>query len=277
MSEAAAALTGDNGSAGNGAAGSTGDAGAQAPAWNAGFDEDTNAFVENKGWGGVDDVLSSYRNLEKFAGGAKNLVELPGVDADADAMNAFYGALGRPDTPDDYGFEMPDGGDSELFGWFRGAAHKHGLTESQAASFLNDYQEMVGGRQEAFNQQTQADGEKAISDLKKEWGQAYDSQVDAGKRAVAELGYDEQALNGLEDKMGTAEMLKLFATLGSKMGEDSFEDGKRGDGASFGLTPAAAQQQISDLKMDKSFMDHYLGGNPEAVAKMKRLMEAANG
>jgi hypothetical protein len=78
--------------------------------------------------------------------------------------------------------------------------------------------------------------------------------------------------------MGTSEMLKLFANLGSKMGEDSFEDGSRGSSnGSFGLTPATARQQMSDLKLDKSFMGEYLGGNPDAVNKMKRLMEAAHG
>jgi hypothetical protein len=29
--------------------------------------------------------------------------------------------------------------------------------------------------------------------------------------------------------------------------------------------------------MDKNFMSEYLGGNPDAVGKMKRLMEFAHG
>ena len=69
-------------------------------------------------------------------------------------------------------------------------------------------------------------------------------------------------------------MLRLFATLGSKMGEDSFA-GERGEGG-FGVTPAAAKQQIADLKLDKGFMDKYLSGDRDAVDKMRRLMEAAH-
>ena len=72
-------------------------------------------------------------------------------------------------------------------------------------------------------------------------------------------------------------MLKLFAILGSKMGEDTFEGGERTGSGGFGVTPAAARQQIADLKTDKQFMEAYLSGSKEHVAKMQRLMEAANG
>ena len=94
MSEATAALTGDNGGANPGAAEPQAPA-AESPSWNAGFDEDTSAYVENKGWKDPTDILNSYRNLEKFAGGSKNLIELPGVDAAPEALDSFYNKLGR--------------------------------------------------------------------------------------------------------------------------------------------------------------------------------------
>lgn len=272
MSDATAALTGDNGGAGNGAAtnagaGSTG-------AWNEGFDEETSAYVTNKGWQSPSDILSSYRNLEKFAGGSKNLVELPGVDADPEALNAFYNRLGRPASPDKYGLTVPDGADAELVDWFRNTAYEAGVNDQQAAKLFSAWNEMSASRMQAMSEQQNADSERAIADLKKEWGQGYDAQIDMGKRAVAALGYDGEALNALESKMGTAEMLKLFAAVGSKMGEPEFEGGSR-QGTAFGITPAAAKQQINDLKMDKSFMNEYLNGNKDAAAKMQRLMEAA--
>jgi hypothetical protein len=272
METGTAALSGDNG-ASNASANE-----GQASAWNAGFDEDTNAYVDNKGWGGVEDVLSSYKNLEKFQGGAKNLIEMPGVDASDDDRSSFFNKLGRPETADQYSSELPEGGDSDFFNWFRDTAHAQGMTDSQASGLLTAYEEMNASRMEAYETGQREASEKAIGDLQKEWGQGYDAQMDMGKRAVAALGYDEQSLTDLEGKMGTSEMLKLFANLGSKMGEDSFEDGSRGSSnGSFGLTPATARQQMSDLKLDKSFMGEYLGGNPDAVSKMKRLMEAAHG
>lgn len=277
MSEATAALMGDNGSTGEGQAGATGagEAG-QSQAWNSGFDEDTNVYIEKKGWKGVNDVLTSYRNLEKFAGGAKNLVELPGDDADPDTLNNFYNKLGRPDAPDKYGIEAPEGADKGLMDWFRQTAHQHGLSDKQAKGLFEAWNSMIGEKMQSMQQEQAQQAEMDIGTLKKEWGKAFDEKIDAGKRAVSALGYDEQTLNNLESKLGTAEMLKLFATIGSKMGEDAFVGTGR-ESSGFGLTPAAARQEISDLRMNKDFMTQYLNGNQDAVAKMKRLMEAAHG
>ena len=276
MSEAAAALAGDNGSADAGTADSGAAPASNDTAWNTGFDEDTLAYIGNKGWKSPADILSSYRNLEKFSGGSKNLVELPGQDADADAMNAFFNKLGRPDSAENYRFSLPDAGDEELFNWFRQTAHETGLTDTQAASLFNKWGEMSASRLNSIQENAVQSAEADIDSLKKEWGQGFDGQIQSGRRAVEALGFSEEQLESYEGKLGTAEMLKLFAALGSKMGEDTFEDGGRSGGA-FGITPAAARTQLEDLRMDKNFMDKYLTGDKDAVSKMSRLMEMAYG
>jgi hypothetical protein len=267
-----AAPMGDNGSAQPGAT----SPGAQPQVWSASFDPDTQAYVQAKGWQTPTDLLTSYRNLEKFAGGSKNLLELPGLDAEPNAWDPVYNRLGRPESPDGYKLEVPEGGDADLANWFKQTAHKAGLNDRQAAALFNEWNTLSGERMGQIEQAQQQQAEQAINELRREWGQAFDKQIDAGKRAATALGYDESKLSAIESKLGTADMLKLFATLGSKMGEDSFEGGER-TGSSFGVTPSAARQQISDLKMDKNFMGEYLKGNPDAVAKMKRLMEASYG
>ena len=280
MSDSAAALLGDNGAAtppggAPPAPPSAPPSGGSAP-WYGQVDEATSAYITNKGWDNPVKAIESYRNLEKFAGGSKSLVEVPGPDADDAKYAEFFNRLGRPETPDKYDFKMPEGGDPALADWFRQTAHKHGLTAKQAGQLFNDWNAMSGERMGAMEAESRQQSEKSIADLKKEWGQGFDKQIDMGKRAVAALGFDEPTLSAYEAKLGTADMLKLFAKLGSKMGEDSFEDGNRGGGAGFGTTPAEAKQQIADLKMDKQFMDNYMKGNPDAINKMKRLMESAN-
>ena len=281
MTNAAAALLGDNGGAGAGAPGAGAAPAGVAPTaqpspgsvWTAAFDEDTNAYVSNKGWKEPQDLLMSYRNLEKFAGGAKNLLELPPEDASPEQLDAFYTKLGRPASPDEYGIRPPEGADPELTNWFKGTAHKLGLSAKQAQALYGEWNGMSGAMQEKLQAQQAQESEKAIGSLKQEWGQAFDTNIGAGRRAVAALGLDAGKLAAYEEKLGTAEMLKLFATLGSKMGEDSFA-GERGEGG-FGTTPAQAKAQIADLKLDKGFMDKYLSGDKDAVSKMSRLMEAA--
>ena len=273
--QSAAALLGDNGTPAAPAAGVQPSAQpSPGSVWTAAFDEDTNAYVSNKGWKEPADLLTSYRNLEKFAGGAKNLVELPPEGATPEQLDAFYTKLGRPGSPDEYGLQPPQGADPELTNWFKGTAHKLGLTAAQAKALYTEWNSMSGSMQEKLQAQQAQESEKAIGALRQEWGQAFDQQIGAGRRAVAALGLDAARLSAYEEKLGTGEMLKLFATLGSKMGEDSFEGGRSESG--FGVTPAQARQEIADLKMDKQFMDNYLKGNPDAVGKMRRLMEAAH-
>ena len=275
MPDTAAALLGDNGAPAAPAAGVAPTAQPSANSvWTAAFDEDTNAYVSNKGWKEPQDLLMSYRNLEKFAGGAKNLLELPPENATPEQLDAFYSKLGRPADPNEYGLKAPDGGDPAMVEWFKGTAHKLGLSAKQAQSLFTEFNGMSGSMQEKLQSQMAQDSEKAIGTLKQEWGQAYDQMIGAGRRAATALGYDAGRLSAIEDKLGTAEMLRLFATLGSKMGEDSFA-GERSEGG-FGTTPAAAKQQIADLKLDKGFMDKYLSGDKDAVGKLQRLMEAAH-
>jgi hypothetical protein len=274
MTETAAAILGDNGTPAP-AAGAQPTAQPSANSvWTAAFDEDTNAYVSNKGWKEPQDLLMSYRNLEKFAGGAKNLLELPPEGATPEQLDAFYSKLGRPADPEEYGLQPPQGADPELTNWFKGTAHKLGLTANQAKALYTEFNGMSGSLQEKLQAQQAQESEKAIGSLKQEWGQAFDQNIGAGRRAVAALGLDAGKLQAYEDKLGTAEMLKLFATLGSKMGEDSFA-GDRGEGG-FGTSPAQARNQIADLKLDKDFMAKYLTGDKDAVGKMSRLMEAAH-
>lgn len=275
MPDTAAALLGDNGAPAAPAAGVAPTAQPSANSvWTAAFDEDTSAYVSNKGWKEPSDLLMSYRNLEKFAGGAKNLLEMPPENATPEQLDAFYSKLGRPADPNEYGLKAPDGGDPAMVEWFKGTAHKLGLSAKQAQSLFTEFNGMSGSMQEKLQSQMAQESEKAIGTLKQEWGQAYDQMIGAGRRAATALGYDAGRLSAIEDKLGTAEMLRLFATLGSKMGEDSFA-GERSEGG-FGTTPAAAKQQIADLKLDKGFMDKYLSGDKDAVGKLQRLMEAAH-
>lgn len=274
MSEATAALLGDNGAAPQGVAPT--EQPSPGSVWSASLDDETKSYVSNKGWKEPTDILMSYRNLEKFAGGSKNLVELPGDGADETALAAFYSRLGRPDDPEKYGLEVPEGGSPELVDWFKSAAFKHGLSQKQAASLYSEWNGMSGEMQEKLESQRAQSAETELKALKGEWGQAYDKMIGAGRRAASALGYDAGKLSAIEERLGTGEMMRLFATLGSKMGEDEFV-GDRDPSGGFGVTPAAAQQQINDLKMDKDFMAQYLKGTPEAVSKMKRLMEAAHG
>lgn len=274
MTEATAALTGDNGGAGA-EAGAVETSTNQTSSWVENLQPEDQAYVGNKGWESPVDMFKSYRNLEKFAGGSKNLVELPGADAEPEAMDQFFNKLGRPSSPDKYSFEPIEGADENVDGWFRNTAHELGLTDQQAAKLYGSYNEMAQQQGQSMADQLAVQSEQEIKGLEKEWGRDYQKNIDQGQIAVRALGYDEESLQQIEAKLGTADMLKLFSNIGSRMGEDSFKTGDNTGG--FGTTGAQARMEIENMKMDKGFMDQYLSGDKGAVAKMTRLMEKAYG
>jgi hypothetical protein len=55
--------------------------------------------------------------------------------SNADEMNEFYDKLGRPETPDDYDFDIGAHDQEGSYNAFRESAHKHGLTDAQAERY----------------------------------------------------------------------------------------------------------------------------------------------
>lgn len=245
--------------------------------WYGEVDEATSAYITNKAWKGPGDLLTSYRNLEKHLGGSKDIISLPGADADETEIGEFYGKLGRPDSADKYTLQAPEGADKELLGWYRETAHKLGLTDSQAKALYAEYSALGEARSTQAAEHAQVQAEAEIASLRTEWGKAFDSQIAAGRNAVKALGLSAEKVAEYESKLGTGEMLRLFATLGSRMGESSFEGSQR-TGVDFNsVTPALARQQIQDLRTDTKFMEKYMQGDKDAVARMSRLMGQAHG
>ncbi len=253
-----------------------------APSWTEGLSEDASGYVENKGWKGADQMLDSYRNLEKAMGApGESVLTLPKNAEDAEAWGAVYSKLGRPEDASGYelsGPEVPEGGldlTPDLANW----AHEAGLSKTQAQSIFEKYNgRMEQAVQEHENQRIeQASADKAA--LEKEWGGAWEENIAAGTRFRQKFGIDDATMNKLEDALGFRGVLELSAEIGRGLGEHqgmpSGEDS--GAGSQFGMTPAAAKAQIDELFLDDKFKSDYLvKGLPEAKARMTRLHALAH-
>ena len=113
-----------------------------APSWTEGLAEDAQGYVENKGWSGPDQMLESYRNLEKAMGApGESVLTLPKNAEDTEAWGVVYSRLGRPEDAAGYelsGPEVPEGGldlTPDLATW----AHEAGLSKTQAQSIFAKY------------------------------------------------------------------------------------------------------------------------------------------
>lgn len=258
------------------AAPAAGTAGEAAPAPAAWFGDANKGFVETKGWKSGDDAIASYVGLEKLLGADKagRGVVIPKDDTDEAGWNAVYGKLGRPDKPD--GYAVPEALKADpLVGDFNAEAHKLGLTAKQYDGVMKFVTERTTERAKSDEAAQTAAFEKAQSDLKREWGQAHDGNMELARRAVRQFGVSEETLQKMEAGMGPAALLKLFHSIGSKLGEDP--GGTNGATAGGALSPALAKQKQTEMWNDKAtqaiLSDKMHPQHAEVLARWMKLGE----
>lgn len=233
--------------------------------------DELKGYVQNKGWKDPAELAVGYQNLEKLLGGEK--IPMPKGAEDAEGWSRVYDALGRPKTADEYGIKTPDGQETDFSKGAAAKFHELGLSKQQAAALT----EWWSGEQNAFSERQNAamaqNTEKQLTDLKQEWGGAFDENVELGRRAAREFGLNQEKLTALENALGTGDLLKFMSKIGRGMTEHNFESGKSTN--SFGMTPAAAQQRINDLRNDSTWSAKYISGDADAKTEMARLMALA--
>jgi len=246
-------------------------AGATATSWTEGFSEELKGYVQNKGFKDPAAVLDSYRNYEKLMGVPKErLVKLPEKEDDAAAWGEIYNRLGRPEKADDYKVEAFGGEkDGEVIKWAKGAFHEMGLTRKQAEGFSQKLNEYVAKTMEAEKVQVEAQVKKAEEDLKREWGAAYNQNLNVAKMTAKKFGLTEEAADAIESVAGFGGVMKFLHGIGSATGEHGFAGGE--SGSSGILTPNAARAKIEELKNDPEFSARYLAGESKAVNEMTNL------
>ena len=243
--------------------------------WFGGFQDDLKGYVQNKGFKDPAAVVESYRNLEKLVGVKEKLLQVPD-DLGSKDMDAVWNRLGRPDAPDKYGFKAQDEGFDK---WAKETFHKAGLTANQAKAVIENF--------EAFDKQlaTEAEGkfkaenELKVNDLKKEWGNAFQQNVNAAKAAAKQFGLDEAMINKMEAAIGFAPVMKMLQQIGAKVGEADFVgSSSTNGGVSKGiLSPAQAQAKINELITNADWSSKYINGDVQAKNEMERLSKMAVG
>lgn len=273
--------------AGDGAAGATGGAAPAAPtnspaapsssaapasSWIDGIDDaDLRGYVQNKGWSNPVDLADGYRNLEKLLGGEK--MPLPRGADDTEGWNRVYDALGRPKEADAYKVPVLEGADPAIVGQVQAKFHELGLSEAQGNALAEWWNQTQNSSLQGLVQQSAQQSALELQSLQKEWGGAYEENIELGRRAAQEYGLGADKLNAIERALGTGEMLKLFSQIGRAQGEAKMEGG--GNSNPFGMTPEAARARIEALRSDSKWSMAYTSGDVDAQSEMQRLMKLA--
>lgn len=208
-------------------------------------------------------LLRGMIHLEGHMGApAEQLVRLPKPD-DAEGNAALWNRLGRPETPDKYEVKVPEGSDLDKAGVDSFLAHLHKagpLTPAMAQAAADWYGGYAKQTVEEAGRQFKALQDTAQADLRREWGGAYEGNLDAAAEAVEKFGGADYVKylkdSGLGDDPAS---IKAWAAVAKASGEPGSPDpGGKGAGArrvGGALTPAEAEAEL--VKFNTPGSDEY--------------------
>lgn len=230
--------------------------------WLAGFNDDAKGYVQNKQFKGPSDLLDSYRNLEKLHGaGPDKLIKLPDSMESPEAR-ALFEKLGAPKDAKGYNFDAAKGADPKQAEFAAAAFHELGVPKPMAEKFFQKMTEFNAAKTaEATTAQTE--GYKTQdSNLRKEWGAAFDQNRNIAAQAARNLGMTAAQVDALGATLGLDGVAKLLHKFGTATGEASFIAGTT-TGSDI-QSPEQARNTIKSLMQDTDFADKLAKGDVDA-------------
>lgn len=258
--------------------------GEQAKPWYSTIPEEAaRQHIEAKAYRNPAELALANYNLTRLQRGDPSVIGVPGENATPEDWNAFYGKLGRPETPEGYEFQFGDDvkTDPAMVEWGKKAFHDVGLTPKQAQALAEKWNqfaaEQTGAGNAAFTQQN----DQELAALETKWGADLQKNKAAGQRVVQALGLSADLLDRVESHIGAAPLVELLALIGRKTDEGGFMNGNGGGdpNAPENMSKEQAASRIAQLQADAEFQKKYTDKNhpqnKEAVDLMVRLFARA--
>ena len=229
----------------------------------------------------VENLARSYVNAQRLIGADK--VPMPVNPTDEDLDN-IYGRLGRPETPQGYEIK-PDGQvvTEEVAEQYADIAHRLRLSTEQAEGILEYYKSTIQQSSEAMQADVSAQVEQAETELRQEWGKAFDQKILDAKGIFRDFASEDMLEMQLAD--GTLvgnhpEFIRAFAKIAEFRNSATSEDTITEATTNRALTPQQAQTEIDSIMNDKShaYWDRKNPvGRQAAIDRMQQLMEMLHG
>ena len=278
----AGAGAGDAG-AGSGGAGGAGGAGSGGPSfsWKSQLSPDYakapnfQKFPDTKE--GLNEAVKSHLELERLLGHEK--IPVPKSADDKDGWARFNKAMGVPEKPE--GYQIPDiqvpaqfkGLDfSEDKKTFAALAHTNNLTPGQANKLWDDYTKMTMNRYDQHLKAQEQHMTTLVNQLRAEWGDAYDNQVELGQLVINKFAGDKDTEDFVtavlvKDPRG----IKFLSKLGNQFAENKIgEFGYK----RFTFTPDQAQTEIDKILNDPN---HPYNNGKASKAERDKAIDYVNG
>jgi len=227
------------------------------------YPEEYAETVTAKGWKEPADALKSYSEMEKYVGKVKSGgLQLPDELGNED-VSQIYSRLGRPESPDKYDFNAPDGVelDNDLLGQFKQYAHTQNLTGAQFKSMVQFQIDATNAALEAQQTYQMEAKEAAAKALKETWKENYDANFKKAKETAVNLD-----LLDVADELGLSDdprFIQKMLDLSSKLSEDTLRPKPKNAEPDRG-------QKIKELASSEAFRN---AGHPDHKKVMKEFMQ----
>ena len=233
-----------------------GGGGEDAP-WHAGLPDDLKTQPGVLRHKTLTDAIQAGIAAEKRLGvPADQLLRVPTRPDDKEAVGAIMKALGAPDTPDGYKLDLTGASDDDVatVTEFTKAMHEAGpFPPAFLQAAANWYRAETAKAAEAQAAEDAALTKTAETELRTEWGAAYDATLKEIGKLVTDLGGEKLALElNLDSKIGSSpELARFLKKVLDKQAESGpTGDAQRGDVGSKALTPSQAKAAIAALQGD---------------------------
>jgi hypothetical protein len=195
-------------------------------------------------------IMKALIHANKAIGAEKMLV--PNKNFTPDQWKETFTKLGLPESVDKYSIEnnVPEGTavNEEFLNSFKKTAHEAGILPSQAQKLLDFYNTSVTEQ----NQMAQALADKAtqeaVTNLKSEWGDAFQGKIQAASKALEQFATPEQVKELAQSGVLDSPLLtRVFAKIAESFNEDTFDSEAT---ANFGMTPQELEDKIASFYED---------------------------
>lgn len=227
--------------------------------------DDIHPDVKNeKVWESVPDVKTltkAYADAAKYNVGA---LKLPAQDAPAEEWAKVWDKLGRPGAPEAYA--LPKTAPSDVVEKLRPVAHAAGISEKQWATLMDGFDRVAGEMGSARTEQMEA----TTTELKSEWGAAYDKKLGLVQRMLHTMGGDDVMAEYVRSGAGNhAPTIKMLAKVAEALAEEGLVDDK------FDSIPnkEAAMQEIETLTNSPEYLKQSHPNHKSVVDKVTKLFE----
>jgi len=222
-------------------------------------------------------LANSYLHAQSMVGADK--IAIPRKHSTDDDWAEVYSKLGRPDEATSYKLDIADGSqvDEDFLKAFKDASHTAGLSQRQAEKLSAWYQQLSVSQSEIIDSEYAKQQEVAVTELKKEWGKAYDERTQLAGKVLQEFG--DVSLSEMKMSDGSlvgdnAEVVKLLANVGNFIKEKTSEDVFTGETSSPVMTPDEANSKIRELTAtDSPYWDAKHKDHNYYVEETMRLRE----